>query len=385
MTYYSQQGVPFATSQWAQNSQPCMSQSTLQDFIYAFPKPRLSGRIVKPRSTGNSPSAAGRRRTTTMHSSPMYRQVPNQDYQTPLNAALLASAIRGGRSSRPVSWHPASGQPDYSVPQYLPSNTPVNSLPVTQDCFQPQQMTGAFDNIQSFIPPDNSNIQQELPLSGTGHYLPTPDSTWQASNLQPDGTFWDGSGQGLPSYISNDWPFDMVSMNQSVPSVGVAPSNYGSVSSPGRMTEPATPDFLPIQKFGDDADPSMTKLEKPDQADELIGMGLYNNPDTLSDGSLYGPNGKGLKLEETFTPSAGNDDDEDDADEEDEEFAQQPTQIRQNTNLHQSKQPQKPAESMMQKSFFFEDDELDRSVMPETRPSFNIASPPCMTYGYGWI
>ncbi|KAL4968913.1 uncharacterized protein BDV14DRAFT_166965 [Aspergillus stella-maris] len=383
MTFYSQQGVPFASSQWPQDRQPCMSQSTLQDFIHAFPKPRLSGRIVKPRSTGNSPSAAGRRRTTTMHSSPMYQQVTNQDYQTPLNAALLASAIRGGRSARPVSWHPASRQPDYSVPsQYYPSA--FNALSTTQG-FQPQAMTGGFDgNMQPYIPTDNSNIQQELPLSGTENFLPTQDSSWQTGNLQPDETFWDATAPELPSYVpmvSNDWPFDMMSINQSVPSVENPPSNYGSVSSPGRMTEPATPDFLPIQQLGDEAD---TKLEKPDQEDELVGMGLYNNPDTLSDGSLYGPNGKGLKLEETFTPSAGNDDDEEDAEDE-EEPAEQPSQTQQHTTSHRSKQSQKPAESMMQKSFFFEDDDLDQSVVPETRPSFNFAPPPCMNYGYGWI
>ncbi|KAL4930864.1 uncharacterized protein BDV17DRAFT_257641 [Aspergillus undulatus] len=379
MTYYPQQGVPLGGSQWTQDNQPCSRPSTFQDFIYAFPKPRLTGRVMKPRSTGNSPSAAGRRRTTTMHSSPTYRQVPNQDYQSPLNAALLATAMRGGRSSRPVSWHPASQQMEYPASsQYFPSIMTMNSLQASQAGFQPQITPTAFDDsMQSSIPTDSSSMQQSMSLTGPGNYLSTQESSWQASNFRDDGMF--------PSYVptvSTEWPFDMVSMNQSVPSVGVPPSNYGSASSPGRMTEPATPDFLPIQQFGDE-ESSITTLDKPEPEDELIGMGLYNSPETPTDGSLYGMNGKGLKLEETFTPSAENDADEDDA--EDDQESANDSQPQQHSSSQQSKPPQKPAESMMQKSFFFEDDDLDQSVMPESRPSFTFAPLPCMNYGYGWI
>ncbi|KAL4994869.1 hypothetical protein BDV10DRAFT_197131 [Aspergillus recurvatus] len=365
MTYYSRPEA-FAGSQWPLNSQP----SALQQFLYAFPKPKLSGRISKPRSAGNSPSA-GRRRTSTVHSSPMYRQ-PTQDQQVSLNTALLAAINR--RRARPMSWHPALNQPDYAAPapaQFYPTNSMDSyNLPFTQVPQQPQTMMGTFDDamLQPFPAAEVPNMQQDLAFS----QLPQ-EPYLQVNQPQVDGTSWDGTEMGVPSLAqpSNDWPLDMASINQSATSVGAPASNYGSVSSPG----PATPDFLPIQQFGDDAE-SVPALGKPDPGDELVGMGLYSEPDASTDGLVYGMNGKGLKLEETFTPSAEKDDD-------DEEEDQQESDCDYN-GQQQSSHASKPAESMVNKSFFFEsDDGFEQPTM--VRPSFNFPTTSCMNYGYGWI
>ncbi|KAL2821514.1 hypothetical protein BJX63DRAFT_218311 [Aspergillus granulosus] len=392
----------YAGSQWVQEDQQCAPPSTLSDFIYAFPKPRLSGRVTKPRSAGNSPSSAGRRRTSTMpYSSPMHRQLPKQDYQTSLNAALLASAIQSGTRSRPISWHPASRQLDYS--HLYASSTALDSynLQATQACPQPQQLiSGAFDDesmLNSYAPSEIS-MPQHLDFSTADMHFPIQEPSYlQADNTQIDGMSWDVVSPGVPSYLQttpNEWPFDIVSMNQSVLSARAPASIYGSASSPGRLTEPPTPDFLPIQQFGEEADSqSGPALEKPNADDELIGMGLYNNPETFTEGSFYGLNGKGLKLEETFTPSS--DDEADDNDAEDDEQPEPETQSRtnngsqaqqQNSHIEINKQS-KPAESMIQKSFFFEDDvdHHHQRVSTEPRPSFNFGGTSCMNYGYGWI
>ncbi|KAL4758113.1 uncharacterized protein BDW70DRAFT_142293 [Aspergillus foveolatus] len=363
MTYYSQPEA-FAGSQWPLNSQS----TALQQFLYAFPKPRLSGRISKPRSAGNSPSAS-RRRTTTVHSSPMYRQ-PTQEQQIDLNAALLAAINR--KRARPMSWHPVLNQLEYGTPAQFYPTTSLDSynLPVTQVTQPSQTMTGAFDEtmLQPFPAADVSNMQQDLAFS----QLPQ-EPYLQVNQPQVDGTFWDGSEMGVPSFAQplNDWPLDMTSINQDLPSMGAPASNYGSVSSPG----PATPDFLPIQQFGDDAE-SVPAFEKPEPGDELVGMGLYSEPDASTDGLVYGMNGKGLKLEETFTPSAEKDD------EEEEEDQQEPDS--ESDNQQQSPQANKQAESMVNKSFFFEsDDGFEQPTM--ARPSFNFPTTSCMNYGYGWI
>ncbi|KAL3473082.1 hypothetical protein BJX99DRAFT_201966 [Aspergillus californicus] len=395
-----QQRVPFAGSQWTPDNQPCPTSSTLRDFLSAFPKPRLSGRVSKPRSAENSPSFAGRRRTTTMpHSSAMYRPLPNQDYQdyqASIHAALLASSLQRERQSRPMSWHPTSVQPDYSNPShYYPLNTTMSShnMPVTQPS---QAMAGTFDDanvLQSYGP-----SQQHFPFPMAENYLPMQEPSYlQANNPQFDGASWDGSStSGFPSYapVSNDWAFDMVSMHHSIPSAGVAGSNYGSVSSPGRLTEPTTPDFLPIQQFGDDTEPqSMSTLEKPHPEDELVGMGLYNNPDSFAEGTLYGLNGKGLKLEETFSPSSDNEADENDAEDDDQQQANETqnynsaSQIQKQSDSHYA-QSNKPTESILQKSFFFEDDDdSQQHEFTEARPSNNFGATSCMnmSYGYGWI
>ncbi|KAL2851483.1 hypothetical protein BJY01DRAFT_209085 [Aspergillus pseudoustus] len=397
-----QPATAYVGSHWVQDDQPCAPPSTFSDFIYAFPRPRLNGRVVKPRSAGNSPSSAGRRRTSTMpFSSPMHRQLPKQDYQTSLKAALLASTMQSGRRSRPISWHPASRQLDCS--QLYAQRTAVDSynIPVTQACPQPQQiMSGAFDDsmLNSYAPSEISMAQQNLDFSTADmHFQIQEPSYLQSGNPQFDGVSWDGTSPGVPSYLQatpNEWSFDMVSMNQSIPSVGAPASIYGSVSSPGRLTEPPTPEFLPIQQFCDEADSqSMPVLEKPAADDELVGMGLYNNPESFADGSFYGLNGKGLKLEETFTPSSDNEaDDNDGEDDEQEEREIQgrtadgnQAQPQSTQHIETNKQP-KPGGNMMQKSFFFEDDaDYQQRVTTEPRPSFNFGGTSCMNYGYGWI
>ncbi|KAL4983128.1 hypothetical protein BDW68DRAFT_169467 [Aspergillus falconensis] len=363
MTYYSHPEASGA-SQWPLNSQS----SALEQFLYAFPKPRLSGRISKPRSAGNSPSA-GRRRTTTVHSSPTYRQ-PTQDQQISLNAALLAAINR--RPARPMSWHPALNQPEYAAPaQFYPTNSMDSyNLPVTQVLQPSQTMMGIFDDamLPTFPAAEVSNMQPDLAFS----QLPQ-EPYLQVNQPQVDGTSWDGTEMAVPSFAqpSNDWTLDMASMNQSVPSVGAPASNYGSVSSPG----PATPDFLPIQQFGDDAE-SVSALELPDPGDELVGMGLYCEPDASTDGLIYGMNGKGLKLEETFTPSAEKDDDDEEEDQQESD--------RDSNSQQQSSHTDKPAESMVNKSFFFEnDDDFEEPTI--VRSSFNFPTTTCMNYGYGWI
>ncbi|KAL6229684.1 hypothetical protein BDW75DRAFT_90719 [Aspergillus navahoensis] len=362
MSYYSHPEA-FAGSQWPLNSQPF----ALQQFLYAFPKPTLSGRISKPRSAGNSPSA-GRRRTTTLHGSPMYRQ-PTHDQQISLNAALLAAINR--RRARPMSWHPALSQPEYAAPAHFYPTNSLDSynLPVTQVSQSSQTIMGTFDDamLQPFPAAEVPTMQQDLAFS----QLP-PEPYLQVNQPQVDGTSWDGAEMGVPSFAQplDDWSLDMASISQNVPSVGAPTSNYGSVSSPG----PATPDLLPIQQFGDDAE-SVPVLEKPDPGDELVGMGLYSEPDASTDGLVYGMNGKGLKLEETFTPSAEKDDDE-------EEEQQEPD--RDSGGQQQSSHANKPAESMANKSFFFEnDDDFEQPTM--IRPSFNFPTTSCMNYGYGWI
>ncbi|KAL2865194.1 uncharacterized protein BJX67DRAFT_383185 [Aspergillus lucknowensis] len=336
----------------------------------------------------------------------MYRQLPSQEYQTSLNAAILASALQNGRPSRPISWHPALRQQEYRSHFFSPTTT-VNSrnLPATRAYPQPRQiLTGAFEDesvLQSFASSGISTSHMEsFGLSTADSHLPIQHPTnLQVSNPQLDGASWNEPTSGIPSdaqLISNEWPFDMMSINQSISSVGAPASINGSVSSPGRLTEPDTPDLLPIQQFGDYADgQSVSVLEKPEPEDELVGMGLYNHPESFAEGPSLGMNGKGLKLEETFTPSSDNEadenDDEDDKQQESEETLSRvnnssQTQQRIAPLFEVNKQPNKPAESMMQKSFFFEDDVgLQQRVVTDPQQSFNIGSTSCMNYGYGWI
>ncbi|GIJ86219.1 hypothetical protein Asppvi_005101 [Aspergillus pseudoviridinutans] len=369
--------------------QPCFRTSTFRDLMYAFPRPKHTSRVMKPRSAGNSPSSAGKRRATTSHTSPMYRHLPQQSYQAQIQAALAASAIRRTRQPRPMSWHPASlRSTGYSTSQYLPATTMSGNLATTGLCASSSNtlpVTYGGDDILPAYPASDAAMFSSLsgmedPTIMQQQYLP------QTNGSQVEPITWD-SGASILSAIappmSEGWSFDMMSLNSSIPGADVAGSTYESAPSSG----PPTP-FLPIQQFDE---PDAVE-EKPE--DELVGMGLYSNPDASLNASLTGLSGKGLKLEETFTPSPDDETENQDADGEDDDL--QETAEKQASNSVDARQPQlgpqtyaqsvKPAENMLNKSFFFEDDgrlDQDGGLVPQQ--FFSLENQPCMNYAYGWI
>ena len=189
-------------------------------------------------------------------------------------------------------------------------------------------------------------------------------------------------------------PFDMMSMNNSIPSADVAPSSYESVPSSGVLTGSSTPEFLPIQNFDDEPAPLDPAINTEEPGDELVGMGLYNSPG-MFDTSKQGVSGQGLKLEETFTPSSDhegdksagvdhNDDDNGDDDDDDDNEVDG-LELPLKDDVEPIKQPMKPSGNLLHKSFFFDDDELDPHAVADTQPFIGFGDQSCMTYGYGWI
>jgi len=83
------------------------------------------------------------------------------------------------------------------------------------------------------------------------------------------------------------------------------------------ITAPPTPEGFPIQPFdnilGDSADILSTKTPP---GEELVGMGLYDGPEEVALcvelNSDVLANGKGLKLEETFSPPPVPEEEDDD-------------------------------------------------------------------------
>ncbi|KAH8427218.1 uncharacterized protein LDX57_004932 [Aspergillus melleus] len=379
----------WAGSHWYQG-QPSLRSSTFRNLVSAFPRPRQTGRVTKPRSAGNSPTYTGRRRTTVSNSSPMYRHLPTQDYQAPYDPALLAAAFHRSTATRPTSWHPASlGTVTY--PENFPT-TAQNNMGVMEMASQPLDIS----------PPvmTNGNMLQPYPLSNIpmsndpcfpDMQYTTPiqqPSFMEMSASQVDPIAWDTNEAHTSSInqpMSDNWAFDMMSMNNSMPSADVGGSGYASAPSSGCLSGPSTPDFLPIQQPDDNSLP-LSAAPKPKVEEELVGMGLYNHPESLFETSFEGLPGKGLKLEETFTPSAENEaDDTKDAENEDDD--EQETGTEQNPAHIQPSlyQPVKSTGNMMHKSFFFDDDDLDQHAVPASQQIFNLGSQPCMNYGYGWI
>ncbi|RHZ55090.1 hypothetical protein CDV55_103774 [Aspergillus turcosus] len=345
---------------------------------------------MKPRSAGNSPSSAAKRRATTSHTSPMYRHLSQQTYQAQVEAALAASAIRRPRQPRPMSWHPASlRSTGYSNSQYLPATTMSGSLAVTGLCASSSNTVPVTYGGEGILPAyPISDAAMFSSLSG----MEDPTAMQQQYLLQMNGSqvepvTWDSgvsSVSAMAPPMSEGWSFDMMSMNSSMPSVDVAGSNYESAPSSG----PPTP-FLPIQQFDE---PDAVE-EKPE--DELVGMGLYSCPDASMNASLAGLSGKGLKLEETFTPSPDDETENQDADGEDDDDLQETAEKQASNSLdvrqtqlgpHTHAQPVKSAQNMLNKSFFFDDDgTLDQHGGVVPQQFFSLENQPCMNYAYGWI
>ncbi len=393
---YSYQPQASSTgSQWLPEnafSQP--SNFQMQDWIRAFPRPRHN-RVMKPRSAGNSPSSAIRRRTTVAQSA--MHGMPNQYHQSSLEAAILASATR---SSRPISWHPSSarsrglsnplGLTDYASENYVMGamhDQPINGL--ATDSMMSNPLSAGLTFPVGYFPTytdmqDSLSFQQQtpsLPMAGSQVEPITWDTTVD----------FDYSGMTQPA--SDAWSLDMLSMANNIPPAETTCPSYASVPSPGEMSGPSTPDFLPIQQFDDEPASTQKKASKPEE--ELVGMGLYSQPSNALGQMHQETLGKGLKLEETFSPSDDEDDEVDAEGEVDEEAGdlrstqpeltqQAQLPMAQYSNLPIPKQSSKQALNLLHKSFFFDHDDADQHGMAAAQPSASL-NQPCMTYGYGWL
>ncbi|KAL2075661.1 hypothetical protein VTL71DRAFT_604 [Oculimacula yallundae] len=307
-----------------------------------------SMRIVKPSSSAsNSPRGSvglGRRRTV-MSDGAYRRRLALLEQQHVLASGGFVS--NDGlqippRTTRPVSWHPASHVAPQS--QYQ-SPYPVSHHNATQ--FQMFDMSASHALYSGYASPSSTFSPLSMPYNSyeQPQYLyqdQTPslhsNSTYYVDNQphqqhqypeQPSQNFMPQvSGNIDPSMYSHfDW------------------NNFATNGFENLSTAPPTPEnFLPIQhpepNFpAEDSIPYHPLSEPDSDGEELIGMGLYDTPDVAKTSStnpeldnyralmLTGflgtgyakveSSGKGLKLEETWNPPPSDDEDDEDDDEQD--------------------------------------------------------------------
>ncbi|KAJ5782400.1 hypothetical protein N7457_004174 [Penicillium paradoxum] len=363
----------------------------MQDLVRAFPRSRHT-RVMKPRSAGNSPSSAIKKRSTVNQN--VMHGLPTR-YESSLEEALLASAAR---NSRPISWHPSSARTRGLSNPYttsFPSDNYAEIDTVSDQYLSPAVYGG--ENIMtypmtadpSFSPNDYfpiySGIHEDLPLPQHTPALLTGSQVepiaWDVPTMSTD-----FSSMSHPA--SDNWTLDMLSMGTNIPPPETTCPSYVSVPSPGELSGPSTPDFLPMQQFENPFYPTVEPKKTGKGEEELVGMGLYNQPNGTLARAPQSKLGEGLKLEETFTPSE--EDQESEADAEAEQDGQyeapqqtipydEPTPIRQSNFSY--KQPMQ-ALNLLQRSFFDYDDADQQTMISHPFAGFNQ---PCMNYGYGWI
>lgn len=262
---------------------------------------------------------------------------------------------------------------------------PMNGLPTDSMMSYPVSAGPTFPT-EYF--PAYSDLQDSMPFQQQ-----TSSLSMAGSQVEP--ITWDTTANTDYSAMyqpSDTWSLDMLSMANNIPPAETTCPSYASVPSPGEMSGPSTPDFLPIQHFDDDQSFTQKKAGKPEE--ELVGMGLYSQPNAPGQVHQETP-GKGLKLEETFSPSDDEDDEADAEGEVDEEVnvsgstqpqfsPQEQLPMAQHSNFPIPKQSSKQALNLLHKSFFFDHDDSDQHAMAAAQPFTNL-NQPCMTYGYGWV
>lgn len=281
-------------------------------------------RVSKPSSAGNSPHSQTRRRTMTTYNNNGFTQVLPIRNLFHMNSNTNTSTQQQ-RPSRPTSWHPSVKQ--QQQPYYVPSCHPSWLRgDVSVPAVAAQQQSG-MSSMYGLSTPITCPMSGDL-LS-TNDYFPTPHG--EPYNFLPPGpqvytpvepsdmlysepsewSIYNMEGTPVSTY---PW---MQHSNGFVSSTDPAMMDYGheSVASADDLTAPPTPDMIYNHQQQQPTLISTTQDNLDDGGDDLVAVGLYDEPSSLSFSLLSGadntchPTGKGLKLEETFTPA--DDDDED--------------------------------------------------------------------------
>ncbi len=256
------------------------------------------------------------------------------------------------RTSRPVSWHPASHlapqqqyQPMYQVPSHDSNQFQLFDVPTNQAVYS------------GYASPDSTFSPLSMPFNGyeQPHYLHQEQTPSFHSSNSGHSTHQQQQFQVQPSY--NFVP----QLTENTDPTMYSHFDWNNFATNGfehSSTAPPTPEnFLPIQHPeptfpAEDAIPYHPLSEPDSDGEELIGMGLYDAPEVLKTSSsnpeldnyrslmMTGflgtgyrkleATGKGLKLEETWEPPPSDDEDEDDDEqdgegEDDDEVKEQPT------------------------------------------------------------
>lgn len=292
-------------------------------------------------------------RRRTMMNDPAYTQKTQQMLEQPYLSTPGPEVCSNNyyepvkRAPRPVSWHPSTQLPQahQQYQQQYSISTQQSQYPFPNcyeyDLFAPTQIPptpaaySAYSSPVSFSP-------LALPSYTTAYGLPQQQNyaspCWHMSSAsvapsipamtqtQPTPAFTTTASY-TPACASNYTEAEAEAAYSPVSWTNVPSTGYSqSVTAPPTPEDPTKLQPADPVVVKHEADPYLTldevKVEDEEEGDILIGLGLYDPPETLH-GSLLGasfnPTGKGLKLEDAWEPPVEEeDDDEEDADSEEE-------------------------------------------------------------------
>ncbi|KAL8743716.1 MAG: hypothetical protein Q9190_003963 [Brigantiaea leucoxantha] len=296
---------------------------------------RVVDRVAKLQPAGTSQHGVQRRRTTTAHASAVTHR-RNQDSVPSLPEVSKRGLQRSSRSqqpARPLTWHPGSWPAESLLPESLYAmalpesdvgemptvaytNNDTSSDPTSFNCnFEDPQNTKAQFPME-YPPHVGISAPEPTPYSD-GQFFYPPLSWGMLKDYQTNTTLLDYGCDTYPSVDLQSPEWSHTAPDYPIYSTQQTPSSFLVDYGGGTFDNTVN---LPV--------PQITKQ----RSKELVGMGLYDGPDrdclSKLDSSpeqlgllLAEPQGKGLKLEETWQPpkNTGAEAEEEEEEEEDDD------------------------------------------------------------------
>ncbi|KAL9579186.1 MAG: hypothetical protein Q9212_005254 [Teloschistes hypoglaucus] len=272
---------------------------------------RGNARVAKPASNGSTPLGVQRRRTTAAHTSrnpptptPISKGTQNLHPRIP---AIAPRAIYNGAASaaRPVTWHPGSYAPDH-YPQELQYGNPLelhSSIPYSNPW-----------SIDFFNHTSHASFDQTIPSESP--YLDATAQSTMSENLSAYddlSSFYSSSYNDATHFTQQTAEaYDPTQVYSGFENFDLYQMPYAHTSYSTQQTFNALTAQYPLHVPQYVQTPTVTPLTKQ-RSKELVGMGLYDGPGRRELSSLNSspdhishlltePQGKGLKLEETWQP-----------------------------------------------------------------------------------
>jgi len=369
---------------------------------------RKVARVMKTNSAGSSPLSIGRRKTTTSQSAARHRSTLDDHYDNMLSRGGQQpnAHSRPQQFKRPISWHPSSLAPGNTLGQPQASETEGIQFPI-----QVLRGNKTVANNGLLTPSLYPNV----------HAITSTDSIppLQASYKMAESRVYDSyrSILGPTAY-----PYGPLSFSDPAPHSGleacrgIANLQYSSPvytcqnwsGFPGAaaidITAPPTPDFLPIQHPPNAlTEPGYGRTAPKKSSRELVGMGLYDDPEDSSTLHSVGKPlqllprpqalaysqhqsvGKGLKLEETWQPPL-----EEDLEQADESYSSDGSdeELPQATAFQSTHQLPAPAASdLSNHTFYFESDDTydGRMFFNETMSAIDSKAQGAAFDPFAWL
>ncbi|KAL9013943.1 MAG: hypothetical protein Q9173_001380 [Seirophora scorigena] len=340
-----------------------------------------NARVIKAHSNHGSPHGVQRRRTTAAHT---IRHKPQAAQPLPYPPHWPEAATRARRqdpspAARPVTWHPSS----YAL-ENCPEDFACNDFSALTPHTKSQ--VSSYTHCSDYLPHSSASmLPPEVPQATMFRHHSQPPNAGYALNYNNGDSLYQPLSHDCSGQIPYPNTADLYDFERLASAFPIMDLSQGSADSTSYSIQHTPTLFSHDNTFNP---PTYLQSSHPSQptkkkSKELFGMGLYDGPGRKElsalnsspdhiDQLFIAPQGKGLKLEETWQPPV---EDGDDAEEEcssDEEIEEAPQLASAQADEESTFIP--AYGDLSNQSFFFDSDDPYVDCMPLDR-GFQVCEP----------